>query len=167
MLVCAFLCATLHTRPRVQRAPGIPCSLCLERESVSNLGQSCREKAKLCLEMATRHTLAVITRLVRNCALVRVIQYSRDASDGIEKPRCTGYPACAGYDGHLWCCAAFNRPSQTPQRHPRNPDASAKVAGGFRRCRRPPTGCAARRAAAARRCPDRGCRNRRHRCARS
>src|SRR6476619_1827320 len=27
MLVCAFLCATLHTRPRVQRAPGIPCSL--------------------------------------------------------------------------------------------------------------------------------------------
>jgi hypothetical protein len=27
MLVCAFFCATLHTRPRVQRAPGIPCSL--------------------------------------------------------------------------------------------------------------------------------------------
>ena len=28
MLVCAFLCATWHTRPRVQRAPGIPCALC-------------------------------------------------------------------------------------------------------------------------------------------
>jgi hypothetical protein len=28
----------------------------------------------------------------------RATQYSRDASDGIEKPRCTGYPACAGYD---------------------------------------------------------------------
>src|SRR5260370_24983632 len=27
MLVCAFLCATLHTRPRVQRAPGFPCAL--------------------------------------------------------------------------------------------------------------------------------------------
>ena len=27
MLVCAFLCAPLHTRPRVQRAPGIPCTL--------------------------------------------------------------------------------------------------------------------------------------------
>src|ERR1700676_2525994 len=30
--------------------------------------------------------------------LLRVIQYSRDGCDGIEKPRRTGYPACAGYD---------------------------------------------------------------------
>jgi hypothetical protein len=28
MLVCVFLC-TLHTRPRVQRAPGLPCALYL------------------------------------------------------------------------------------------------------------------------------------------
>src|SRR6266702_8887948 len=27
MLVCVFLCAILHTRPRVQRAPGLPCAL--------------------------------------------------------------------------------------------------------------------------------------------
>src|SRR5258708_9713097 len=27
MLVCVFFCASLHTRPRVQRAPGIPCAL--------------------------------------------------------------------------------------------------------------------------------------------
>src|SRR5271168_3690169 len=27
MLVCVFLCAFLHTRPRVQRAPGLPCAL--------------------------------------------------------------------------------------------------------------------------------------------
>src|ERR1700737_804896 len=27
MLVCVSFCASLHTRPRVQRAPGIPCSL--------------------------------------------------------------------------------------------------------------------------------------------
>ena len=32
MLVCVFLCASWHTRPRVQRAPGIPCSLCFWRE---------------------------------------------------------------------------------------------------------------------------------------
>ena len=32
----------------------------------------------------------------------RVIKYSRDADDGIEKPRRTGYPACAGYDGGGW-----------------------------------------------------------------
>ena len=25
---CAFFCAFLHTRPRVQRAPGLPCALC-------------------------------------------------------------------------------------------------------------------------------------------
>jgi len=42
---------------------------------------------------------AVITRLVRNCALERVIQYSRDFSDSTETPRRTGYPAFAGYDG--------------------------------------------------------------------
>ena len=29
----------------------------------------------------------------------RVIKYSTDADDGIERPRRTGYPACAGYDG--------------------------------------------------------------------
>src|SRR6478735_11403594 len=40
MLVCAFLCATLHTRPRVQRAPGIPCSLfSFEGQRHPNLGQ--------------------------------------------------------------------------------------------------------------------------------
>ena len=32
MLVCAISCTTLHTRPRVQRAPGLPCALCLKRE---------------------------------------------------------------------------------------------------------------------------------------
>ena len=40
MLVCAFLCAHLHTRPRVQQAPGIPCSLCCWRDKVhANLGR--------------------------------------------------------------------------------------------------------------------------------
>src|ERR1700736_6035267 len=28
MLVCVFLLCSLHTRPRVQRAPGLPCALC-------------------------------------------------------------------------------------------------------------------------------------------
>src|SRR4029078_8032203 len=31
MLVCASFCAQLHTRPRVQRAPGLPCALDFER----------------------------------------------------------------------------------------------------------------------------------------
>jgi len=35
---------------------------------------------------------------------MRVIQYSRDAGAGIEKPRRTGYPACAGYDDRVQRC---------------------------------------------------------------
>src|SRR5258708_6808675 len=34
--------------------------------------------------------------------LRRTIQYPRDVSDRTEKPRRTGYPACAGYDGFVW-----------------------------------------------------------------
>jgi hypothetical protein len=58
-------------------------------------------------------------------------------------------------------------PSQTFRTPRHNPDASATAPGGFRRCRRRPTACAARRVAAARHCPDRGCRNRRRRCGQS
>jgi hypothetical protein len=36
---CACSCARLHTRPRVQRASGIPCSLPLEGQRHANLGQ--------------------------------------------------------------------------------------------------------------------------------
>jgi hypothetical protein len=60
-------------------------------------GASCRE-----IEDAYS---VVIVRLVRNCALGRTIQYSRDVSDGIEKPQRTGYPAFAGYDSMV-CGAA-------------------------------------------------------------
>jgi hypothetical protein len=35
MLMCAFFDAHLHMRPRVQRAPGLPCALCLRREQTN------------------------------------------------------------------------------------------------------------------------------------
>jgi hypothetical protein len=38
--------------------------------------------------------------------LQRAIQYSRDADDGVERPRRTGYPACARYDGVVWAAPA-------------------------------------------------------------
>src|ERR1700743_2749034 len=39
MLVCVFFAAHLHARPRVQRAPGLPCALFLEaRSTFANLG---------------------------------------------------------------------------------------------------------------------------------
>src|SRR5882724_4154010 len=36
---------------------------------------------------------------IRHHPRMRVIQYPRDVSDTVEKPRRTGYPACARYDG--------------------------------------------------------------------
>ena len=76
MLVCASI-YLLHTRPRVQRAPGIPCALDLEGKEIrwQASGRWSREIVKLC------HPPAVIIRLVRNCALERMIQYPRDGSD--------------------------------------------------------------------------------------
>jgi hypothetical protein len=44
----------------------------------------------------------VIVRLVRNCALGRTIQYSRDCSDSTDKPQRTGSPAFAE-DDDLFC----------------------------------------------------------------
>jgi hypothetical protein len=46
-----------------------------------------------------RDYAAFSTVIVR---LDRTIQYSRDVSDGIDKPLSTGYPACAGYDNSAW-----------------------------------------------------------------
>ena len=44
-----FPCAQLHTRPRVQRAPGLPCALPFweGQQTMQNSGERCREKAKL------------------------------------------------------------------------------------------------------------------------
>jgi hypothetical protein len=48
MLVCASFCAQLHTRPRVQRAPGLPCALYFRRgrTNMQTSGRTCREIAK-------------------------------------------------------------------------------------------------------------------------
>jgi hypothetical protein len=53
MLVCVFFVHLLHTRPRVQRAPGVPCALCLEgKENFwQSSGVSSREIVKLCLSL--------------------------------------------------------------------------------------------------------------------
>src|ERR1700743_99302 len=50
MLVCVFFMCSLHTRPRVQRAPGLPCALfLLGRRLVQNPGETRRENAGDCL----------------------------------------------------------------------------------------------------------------------
>ncbi|MEH2500969.1 hypothetical protein V1294_007448 [Bradyrhizobium sp. AZCC 1678] len=92
MLVCASI-SILHTRPRVQQAPRIPCSL-LRREKVhASLGRRAPRERKRAF--SCHHPRK------------RVTQYSRDSSDRTEKPQRTGYPAFAGYDGR---CGALLYP---------------------------------------------------------
>jgi hypothetical protein len=98
----------LHTGPRVQQAPGIPCALFSLGETIG------KARAKRAAGIST----AVVARLDR------AIRYSRDASDRADRPRRTGYPACAGYDGG-WgetpASAASRRPGMTIQIAPVNP----------------------------------------------
>jgi len=50
MLVCVFWCTTLRTRPRVQRASGIPCSLFLSRgQRNANLGHNRAARRRTCI----------------------------------------------------------------------------------------------------------------------
>ena len=49
-------------------------------------------------EIAKSYSVVVI-RLVRNCALRRTTQYSRDSSDRTDRPRRTGSSAFAEDDG--------------------------------------------------------------------
>jgi hypothetical protein len=88
MLVCVSFCASLHARPRVQQAPGIPCSLSSRDKVHANLGR---------IAPRDRERIFSCHRPRR-----RTIQYSRDISDEIDKPQRTGYPACAGYDGRAF-----------------------------------------------------------------
>jgi hypothetical protein len=75
-------------------------------------GATCRENA---------NAYSVVTREPsRHHPRRRVIQYARGRSDRIEKPRRTGYPACAGYDDPI-CGDCFD--------DPRCGDCSAPVIG--------------------------------------
>jgi hypothetical protein len=85
MLVCAFLCTALHTRPRVQQAPGIPCALFFYgRNDLQTPGENAPR------ECGDVSATAVIARLDR------ATQYSRGSSDqpigrGVLDTRMRGY----------------------------------------------------------------------------
>jgi hypothetical protein len=51
--VCRHSCALWHMRPRVQRAPGIPCALYFKRgtTNLDNSGKSCRENEHTCFHV--------------------------------------------------------------------------------------------------------------------
>ena len=116
-----FSFALLHTRPRVQQAPGIPCALDRAKNSPINSGAVCRGDAKACLSsvIASEAKQSISQRkenmdcfaalamtwtgrrhpLNRHHPRMRVIQYSRGVRELTARPRRTGYPAFAGYDG--------------------------------------------------------------------
>src|SRR6476469_5396653 len=58
------LCAQLHTRPRVQRAPGLPCALCYDggQRSTQPSGDQRREIAKLYPPVIAREAKQSIAR---------------------------------------------------------------------------------------------------------
>src|SRR5437588_6607322 len=72
----AFLLHLSHMRPRVRRAPGLPCALCFSGAT----------NAKLRADHAARTISAVFVRVARNRALGRAIQYSRAVTDRIDGP---------------------------------------------------------------------------------
>ena len=74
-------CAQMHTRPRVQRAPGLPCSLFFGRKIMQTSDAMRRENAK-------SHSAVIPAKAG--------IQYSRDIGDGIERPQRTGSPPSRG-----------------------------------------------------------------------
>src|SRR5713226_3370352 len=95
LLVCV-LSLQVHTRPRVQRAPGIPHALKGGETTMHNSGTSRREIAKPYL-MCTNAPHSQPSSPAKAGDPV-----FRDAGDRTERLRRTGYSAFAEYDGSLW-----------------------------------------------------------------
>jgi hypothetical protein len=116
---CAHFLCTLRMRPRVQRAPGLPCALCLERaKSFQQTSGAMRcENAHRCHRPRKRK---------------RTIQYSRDADDRTEKPRRTGSSASAPPRRTTVSLGLARRRSKGPFRPPqtRPPDESVMPRDG-------------------------------------
>jgi hypothetical protein len=96
----AAVCPVLPTRLRVHRAPGIPCALSSKGR---RFGQTSREKPAARSRSYAQLSITLRCHRPRR----RATQYSRDASDGAEKPRRTGSPAFAGDDNRCWWSAVL------------------------------------------------------------
>jgi hypothetical protein len=121
MLVCAFLCMFAH------ETAGAACIRRSLRPLISeggskkqNSGGLSREIAKACHD-DERATLSLSSpangsaEWTPDDRLRRATQYSRDISNRAEKPRRTGYPAFAGYDG-VSCGSAVRQPRHCEER---------------------------------------------------
>jgi hypothetical protein len=91
MLVCAILMRRLHTRPRVQRAPGLPCAL--------RFRGGANDDANLGRKMSREHeTISTSLRAQRRNPALRLPSYGllRFARNDGSKPQRTGSTARAG-----------------------------------------------------------------------
>ena len=97
MLVCRHSCALWHMRPRVQRAPGIPCALSFERGTtkLQNSGANpCRENEDVMFPRHCERSEAIHPlRLPRYGLLRRVAPRNCRTSTAMrEAGRCANYP---------------------------------------------------------------------------
>ena len=103
MLVCALLC-TLHTRPRVQQAPGIPCSLSLRDRSSCKARAQCVARTRTCISMSSPERANLVAQMERSeirgsadavsdsdCAALHP-GYVAWLLDNRSMRRCAGYP---------------------------------------------------------------------------
>src|SRR4051812_43929272 len=102
MLVCVSYKCTLHTRPRVQRAPGLPCALSFGASGLTKLGRSVSRECGVVFEGA------VIARSESDEAIHSLITprdgLLRFARNDLGLRR-TGHPAYAGRGvTALWGC---------------------------------------------------------------
>src|ERR1700730_6190762 len=103
---CAYLLPIEHTRLRGHRAPAIPHALCFQGgKSMHTSGASRREIAKVChtvIASAAKQSMLQHKERVDCFAPLAMTIAERTRHTPIvitrDKPRRTGYPACAEYD---------------------------------------------------------------------
>jgi hypothetical protein len=87
-----FPLCTLHTRPRVQRAPGVPCALFLMGETICKARAKRATGMRRCVLCHGERQIIQSSSPGKSAKRVlassdRAIQYSRDISERAEKPR--------------------------------------------------------------------------------
>src|SRR5664279_1271800 len=98
MLVCVFFRTALHTRPRVQRASGIPCSLLFRGTTTQSSGTSCRENAEAHLLFEIRIGSSVVPALSRDPYAAAVMMEGAGRRPSLDTSRRSTWVPAQGRD---------------------------------------------------------------------
>ena len=104
------LCAQLHARPRVRRAPGLPCALYFfrgQRNAKPRADRAARSRSHV--QSSSPPPGRPNGRPMTGSG--GGIQYSRGRCDGVEMPRRTGSPPSRGRRPRLWRSCRQAHPS--------------------------------------------------------